>query len=293
MHRDTEADPPPLPTAADLAAVVDLLADGQAVVAAAARARVLRWGDHALPAVRAAAEAGDARLRARCRSLLRSLEVRDCLVRLSRLRLVAAGRGSPTTLLVGAALLSRMARTFVPTDGELIAGLHEHARAVAARAEGRSLPYAARALAERLHGDAGWRGGLGGAAPVEQVAVDGVLATGEGAPVALSLLYLVVARWAGFSAAGVAMPGHFLVRLHGVRPVLVDPFHGGRVVTKLDCMRLLRRAGHRPVAPLVRDLGDRPVLRAYLDCLRAAVAQRPLEHAAQALEHAAALLAGA
>jgi hypothetical protein len=38
---------------------------------------------------------------------------------------------------------------------------------------------------------------------------------------------------------------------------------------------------------------NREVLRAYLDALRAAACQRPIEHAAQSLDHAAALLAPA
>ena len=49
-----------------------------------------------------------------------------------------------------------------------------------------------------------------------------------GVPVTLSMIYLLVARWAGLTVSGVGMPTHFLVRLHGVRPVLVDPYYGGR-----------------------------------------------------------------
>lgn len=291
MPHDTDADPPPPPSPAELAAVVDLLADAQPGVAAAARARVLQWGDHALPAVRAAAEAGEARVRARCRSLLRSLEVRECLVRFSRLRLAARGVGSPTTLLAGIALLTRMVRTFVPADRQLGVVLREHARAVAARAAGRSLPFAARALADQLCLSAGLRGGRSDDGPVEELAVDRVLATGVGAPIALSLAYLLVARWAGLPAAGVAMPGHFLVRLHGRRPVLVDPWHGGRTVTKSDCVRHLRRSKSGSVAPLLADLGDRELLRHYAAALRTAAVQRPVEHGVQSLDHAAALLA--
>lgn len=291
MHRDTEADPPPPPNPAELAAAVDLLADAQPGVAAAARARVLQWGEHALPTLCAAAEAGEARVRARCRSLLRSLEVRDCLMRFSRLRIAARGVGSPTTLLAGVALLTRMVRTFVPSDRELGVALREHARAVAARTAGRSVPYSACALAERLHGEAGLRGGRGDDGPVEELAVDRVLAVGAGAPIALSLVYLLVARWAGLSAAGVAMPGHFLVRLHGRRPVLVDPWRGGRTVTKSDCVRHMRRATRGPVAPLLGDLDDRELLRRYASALRAAACQRPVEHGVQSLDHAAALLA--
>src|ERR1700731_3450322 len=52
----------------------------------------------------------------------------------------------------------------------------------------------------------------------------------KGLPVALGILYIHAARTQGWDMAGLAFPGHFLVRLAepGGR-VILDPFHGGRV----------------------------------------------------------------
>ncbi|MGQ3296897.1 SirB1 family protein [Reyranella sp.] len=63
-----------------------------------------------------------------------------------------------------------------------------------------------------------------------------------GLPVALSILYLHVARAQGWQAEGLAFPGHFLIRIgiDGTRHV-VDPFHEGAVREAADLRRLLRQ----------------------------------------------------
>ena len=106
----------------------------------------------------------------------------------------------------------------------------------------------------------------------------------------LTLLYLLVARWAGLSAAGVALPNHFLVRLHGPRPVLLDPFHGGRTITKTDCARYLRSQGVERVQEHLRDLTDREVLIHYLRALRRASAPRNQTEGQASLDRALSLL---
>lgn len=64
----------------------------------------------------------------------------------------------------------------------------------------------------------------------------------QGLPVALSILYLHVARAQGWQAEGLAFPGHFLIRIgiDGARHV-VDPFHEGVVREAADLRRLLRQ----------------------------------------------------
>lgn len=64
----------------------------------------------------------------------------------------------------------------------------------------------------------------------------------KGLPVALSILYLHVARAQGWQAEGLAFPGHFLIRvgIDGARHV-VDPFHEGAVRDALELRRLLRQ----------------------------------------------------
>lgn len=67
-----------------------------------------------------------------------------------------------------------------------------------------------------------------------------------GIPLTLSLLYIEVARRAGFDARGVGLPGHFVVRvIEQGRDLLVDPFHGGRIITPEDCRDLVTRTTGR------------------------------------------------
>ncbi|MDO8349308.1 MAG: transglutaminase family protein [Planctomycetota bacterium] len=283
------------PTPAQLAAAIVLLGDDRGPIQAAASARLLRWGEAARKSLHDAAEAEAVLLRMRARALLRALDMQKDLRRFAELRLGRGGRGSAPALLEGAVLLTQMVRTFVPDTAELASRLRREANTLRGEFAGRSLPTCARLLAQRLHGELRLAGGdASGPEPdlssLDRVSVDRVLDLRTGVPVALSLIYLLVARWAGLSAAGVAMPDHFLVRLHGVRPVLVDPFHGGRAVTKVDCARHLRAGGHEQVREHLRDLTDREVLIHYLRGLQRAAAHRAVPETQKTLGHALLLL---
>ncbi|GAB4186423.1 MAG: SirB1 family protein [Thalassobaculales bacterium] len=62
----------------------------------------------------------------------------------------------------------------------------------------------------------------------------------RGLPVALGILYLHAARAAGWRAAGLAFPGHFLIRVEGAgRRVILDPYHDGRRCEAADLRALL------------------------------------------------------
>jgi regulator of sirC expression with transglutaminase-like and TPR domain len=280
---------PSEPTVTQIAATIAALADDRGPVQDAARRRLLAWGQLAMPQLREGAETDHVRTRTRCRALLRSLEIRGCLGRFARLRL-DRGPGAAPALLDGALLLAQMVRTFVPESRRLAGMLRRQATHLRRECANRSLPTCARLLAERLHDQLGLRGSGDEELDVGHVSLDRVLVNRIGAPVSLSLIYLLVARWAGLSAAGVALPDHFLVRLHGPRPVLVDPFHGGRTITKADCSRYLRASGHDRVRGHLRDLSDREVLIHYLHQLRRAASRRAVPEARASLGEALSLL---
>lgn len=69
----------------------------------------------------------------------------------------------------------------------------------------------------------------------------------RGLPVALGILWLHAAGAAGWSAAGIDFPGHFLVALRSeAHQVVLDPFAGGRPLDAARLQGLLRRvAGPR------------------------------------------------
>jgi regulator of sirC expression with transglutaminase-like and TPR domain len=71
-----------------------------------------------------------------------------------------------------------------------------------------------------------------------------VLDRRTGIPISLAVIYLEVARRAGVRIEGVNFPGHFLVRLPasaGSDDLIVDPFHGGALLSEVDCRQLLRQ----------------------------------------------------
>ena len=69
-----------------------------------------------------------------------------------------------------------------------------------------------------------------------------------GIPITLALVYIEVSRRAGVRLDGVNFPGHFLLRvpphpetsIGRDEHVIVDPFHGGAVLSETDCRKLLR-----------------------------------------------------
>lgn len=75
-----------------------------------------------------------------------------------------------------------------------------------------------------------------------------VLERRTGIPITLAVVYLEVARRAGLRVAGVNFPGHFLLRASDSLPrqegsdfVIIDPFHGGALLSEVDCRELLRQ----------------------------------------------------
>jgi regulator of sirC expression with transglutaminase-like and TPR domain len=73
-----------------------------------------------------------------------------------------------------------------------------------------------------------------------------VLDRGLGIPISLGVVYIEVARRAGFRVEGVNYPGHFLLTCSGDDdapglgdPIVIDPFNRGAVMSEHDCRDLL------------------------------------------------------
>jgi regulator of sirC expression with transglutaminase-like and TPR domain len=63
----------------------------------------------------------------------------------------------------------------------------------------------------------------------------------KGLPVALGILYIHAGRAQGWEMAGLAFPGHFLIRLsEGRERAILDPFHGGQICEAAELRELLK-----------------------------------------------------
>ncbi len=69
-----------------------------------------------------------------------------------------------------------------------------------------------------------------------------------GLPITLSVVAMVVGRRAGLPIEGVGLPGHFIARaVEGDKERLFDPFHGGRILTREQCARLVLQTTGTPL----------------------------------------------
>jgi regulator of sirC expression with transglutaminase-like and TPR domain len=73
-----------------------------------------------------------------------------------------------------------------------------------------------------------------------------VLDRRTGIPITLAVVYMEVARRAGVPVDGINFPGHFLLRAADIEGddrnfMIVDPFHGGAILSEVDCRELLRQ----------------------------------------------------
>lgn len=67
-----------------------------------------------------------------------------------------------------------------------------------------------------------------------------VLQRRRGLPILLSAVWILAGEEAGMVVDGVALPGHFVVRVGGPTGVLVDPFAGGQMLSVHDCADIVR-----------------------------------------------------
>jgi regulator of sirC expression with transglutaminase-like and TPR domain len=164
-------------------------------------------------------------------------------------------------LLTGALLIARDAHPSLDL-GEQRARLD----ALAKPLEGRGLSglppsVQARLLSDYLYVVRGFHGAKADYYNPQNSFLNEVLDRKTGIPITLAVVYIEVARRLGVDAVGVGFPGHFLVRLAARpgdpgsarnEPVLVDPFHQGRLLDSHALEQLLRQAKVR--APLSSDM---------------------------------------
>lgn len=111
----------------------------------------------------------------------------------------------------------------------------------------------AAALAEYLFQTEGFRGNRADYSDPRNSYLNEVLERRLGLPITLSVIFLEVARQLDLAAAGVGLPGHFIVSVLGDDgPVYLDPFNTAQELTLAECAVLVqgamgRAAGFDPV----------------------------------------------
>jgi regulator of sirC expression with transglutaminase-like and TPR domain len=125
-----------------------------------------------------------------------------------------------------------------------------------------------------LFGELGFRGNQTEYDDARNSCLNLVLERRLGLPITLSVIYIEVARRLDRPVSGIGLPGHFVVRYDdGDFSSYIDPFHGGKLLSKLDCVTLAHEitgtdAGSDPSA--LEPVTTRYILVRMLNNLRAA-----------------------
>jgi regulator of sirC expression with transglutaminase-like and TPR domain len=105
-----------------------------------------------------------------------------------------------------------------------------------------------RAFNEYLYDEQGFAGNRERYDDPRNSFINEVLDRRIGIPISLAVVYLEVARRAGLHVDGINFPGHFLLRARdpvirdaASEVVIIDPFHGGALLSEYDCRQLLRQ----------------------------------------------------
>ncbi len=73
-----------------------------------------------------------------------------------------------------------------------------------------------------------------------------VLETRKGIPISLSVVWLLVVRRLNLPFSGVNLPGHFLLKYEiSTVDIYIDPYAGGKLLSRLDCIRFMSNAGYQ------------------------------------------------
>ncbi len=257
------------PTRTTMDAVVRLLADDDPVVFEACRSRLLSWGESCRVVLESVSERDSARARVAARRILQALDLRAWALEVGELgQRVAFGGRNSELLAEGVSLIHalgsphRRSLSLELSLDELVEGARETVR-------DRSSVTAARHFANYMGEFEGFSGCTKSYYRAENLFLDRVIERRRGLPIALVTLYLLVGRRAGLELSAVRLPDdYYLVRAYGRRNTLIDPFHGGRLVTKADCARFLRSVGAtKAVSSQLRSVDDVHVLLGMMSTL--------------------------
>ncbi|HTA30078.1 MAG TPA: transglutaminase-like domain-containing protein [Candidatus Cybelea sp.] len=106
-----------------------------------------------------------------------------------------------------------------------------------------------------------------------------------GNPITLSLLYLLLARRLRLPMAGIGLPGHFLCRFQSSRAEMyIDPFKGGRMLVKADCVKMVMQLQHRFDDSFLAPFSARRILQRICSGLHQVYIQQKSTHQAERLQ---------
>ena len=240
-------------TPEDIHALIHLLGDDDVWVKEQARSTLRAAGDAAVPYLEEASSVSDEiAIRGESDLLLEDIHVDEIEREWVDLQATVEGEA----LEEGAFLLERM---IVPGCAPRVESARAELRELAAGAREAVPEYGpledrVEALRRYLHETCGFHGNTEDYYDPENSFFSDVLVRRTGIPITLALVYLTIGRRIGVPLVGIGMPMHFLIGYRtGGSYRYLDPFFGGREVSRGECLLLLERAGFEPAEQYLRS----------------------------------------
>jgi len=232
------------PPRSQISYLIKLLDDRDAFVRARVRDELLALGEDALPFLEMAARGDNALLRARAREVIQALLPLRLGERFRRLSPVGMRRD--VDLEAGSLLLMEFGHPEVDAR-ETVHELDALAEELADRlVPGDPPATVVEMLTDFLFVEKGFKGNQENYSDPDNSYLNRVLETRRGIPITLSAVCLFVGWRLGLPLAGVGLPGHYIVQYQVPgNDLYFDPFSGGRVLSREQCVQIVESFGHR------------------------------------------------
>lgn len=223
-------------------ALVSLLADDDVKVLHTIWEHLLEVGPPALAYLREASEDPDPRTRLRARHIMSRIVIEDLE---SQFRALAAGSDEGFSLEDGVFTIARI--EYPDLDREAFRQQVETlASPLRMRIEDLMEPDdIVRTINRYLFEELKFTGNSSDYYNPDNTYMNRVIEKRTGIQISLCALYLLIADRLGLPVKGVGLPGHFLVKYQGPgTEIYVDPYNGGKLLTRKDCVQYLTGAGY-------------------------------------------------
>ncbi len=223
-------------------ALISLLADEDVRVLQTVWEHLMEIGPPALAYLREASEDPDPRTRIRARHIMQRIQIEDLESRFTK---IAASEDAAFSLEEGVFAIARIEYPDL-VRGTLSAQLDEIAGEIRRRIAGKVDPREIlQAMNAYLFEELRFSGNSADYYNPDNSYINRVLERRVGIPITLSAVLLLFAERLDLPVYGVGLPGHFLVKYDdGEQEIYVDPYNGGRLLTRKDCAQYLTGAGY-------------------------------------------------
>lgn len=239
-------------TPQDIHALIHLLGDDDDWIKQQARSALRAAGDLTTPYLETASVADDEpEIRSESSALLEDIHFDDIERRWVALQATVEGEA----LEEGAFLLERM---ILPDRARHVEIARDELRELTAGAleavpEHAPLEKRVDSLRSYVHETCRFHGNTEDYYDPDNSFFSSVLIRRTGIPITLALVYLTIGRRIGVPLVGIGMPMHFLIGYRAASSYrYLDPFFGGREVSRGECLLLLERAGFDPAERYLR-----------------------------------------